>query len=101
MLQRKGRQWLASSLSSTLSGTVTSAEAAAERFDAAPLRVVDSLGASLLLGLLVLKASELAEAGRFSRRDRPGARTHPDSLGYSLHGAVVRAPDRVWSGWSG
>jgi uncharacterized protein len=51
-------------LSSTLSGTLTSAEAAAERFDAVPLRVVDSLGASLLLGLLVLKASELAEAGR-------------------------------------
>jgi DegV family protein with EDD domain len=51
-------------LSSTLSGTIHSAEAAAGRFEQAPLRLVDSLGASLLTGLLVLKGAELAEAGR-------------------------------------
>jgi DegV family protein with EDD domain len=50
-------------LSSTLSGTAHAAEAAASRFEGAPLRLVDSLGASLLTGLLALKAAELAEAG--------------------------------------
>jgi DAK2 domain fusion protein YloV len=51
-------------LSSTLSGTLHSAEAASGRFERAPLRMVDSLGASLLTGLLALKGAELAEAGR-------------------------------------
>lgn len=50
-------------VSSTLSGTVGAAEAAAGRFGNAPIRVVDSLGASLLEGLLVLKAAELGELG--------------------------------------
>jgi DegV family protein with EDD domain len=50
-------------LSSTLSGTFHAAEAAAGRFDGAPLRLADSLGASLLTGLLALKAAELAEDG--------------------------------------
>lgn len=48
-------------LGSTLSGTFGSAEAAAGRFHGAPVHVVDSLGASLLQGLLVLRAAELAE----------------------------------------
>lgn len=46
---------------SNLSGTLGSAEAAAAHFDGAPVHLVDSLGASLLQGLLVLKAAELAE----------------------------------------
>ncbi len=46
---------------SNLSGTFTSAEAAAFHFDGAPVHLVDSLGASFLQGLLVLKATELAE----------------------------------------
>lgn len=50
-------------VSSTLSGTVGAAEVAAARFGEAPIRVVDSLGASLLQGLLVLKAAELGEVG--------------------------------------
>lgn len=51
-------------LGSTLSGTFQAAEAAASRFDQVPLQLVDSLGNSLLIGLLVLKATELAEAGK-------------------------------------
>lgn len=48
-------------LGSSLSGTFASAEAAAGRFEEAPVHLMDSLGASLLEGLLVLKAAELAE----------------------------------------
>ena len=50
-------------VSSTLSGTVTAAEAAAARVDGTEVHVVDSLGASLLQGLLTLKAAELGEMG--------------------------------------
>jgi DegV family protein with EDD domain len=49
---------------SNLSGTLGSAEAAAFHFDGAPVHLVDSLGASLLQGLLVLKAAEMAELAR-------------------------------------
>lgn len=48
---------------STLSGTFGSAEAAAAHFDRVPIHLADSLGASLLQGMLVLKAAELAELG--------------------------------------
>ncbi len=48
---------------SSLSGTFSSAEAAARRFDVAPVKLVDSRAASLLQGLLVIKACELAELG--------------------------------------
>jgi DegV family protein with EDD domain len=48
-------------LGSSLSGTYTSAQAAAGRFHGAPVYLMDSLAASLLEGLLVLKACELAE----------------------------------------
>jgi DegV family protein with EDD domain len=51
-------------VSSTLSGTLGSAEAAASRMKEADVHLVDSRGASLLQGLLVLKAVELAELGR-------------------------------------
>jgi uncharacterized protein len=59
-----GEAVLAVILSSALSGTLSSAQAAAKRFDGAPIVLVDSLGASMLLGLLVLRATELAELGR-------------------------------------
>lgn len=51
-------------LSSTLSGTLAAAEAAASRAEGDDIHVVDSLGNSLLQGLLALKAAELGEAGR-------------------------------------
>lgn len=47
---------------STLSGTFGAAEVAAAHCEA-PIALADSLGASLLQGLLVLKASELGELG--------------------------------------
>ncbi len=50
-------------LSSTLSGTFHAAEVAASRSEGGPIHLVDSLGVSLLQGLLVLKATELAELG--------------------------------------
>ena len=58
-----GENVLAVSLGSSLSGTFASAETAAKRFEDAPVKVVDSLGASLVQGFLALKAAELAEAG--------------------------------------
>lgn len=48
-------------LGSNLSGTYRSAEAAAYHFQGGRVHLVDSFGASLLTGLLVLKATELAE----------------------------------------
>ena len=48
---------------STLSGAYRAAQAAVAPMQAS-VRVVDSLGASLLQGLLVLKAAELGEGGR-------------------------------------
>jgi len=48
-------------LGSSLSGTLGSASAAAGRFHGASLHLMDSLAASLLQGLLVIKACELAE----------------------------------------
>lgn len=48
-------------LGSNLSGTLKSAEAAAFHFNDTRVHLMDSLGTSLLTGLLVLKATELAE----------------------------------------
>jgi DegV family protein with EDD domain len=56
-----GEKVLGVILSSTLSGTFASAEAAAFRFKDAEVYLSDSLSASLLQGLLVLKAAEMAE----------------------------------------
>jgi DegV family protein with EDD domain len=50
-------------LGSALSGTFKSAEAAAQRRAESAITLVDSHGASLSLGLLVLRAAELAELG--------------------------------------
>lgn len=59
-----GETVLAVILSSALSGTFASAEAAAKLMDGTRVVLVDSLGASMTLGLLVLRAAELAELGR-------------------------------------
>lgn len=59
-----GEKVLAVILSSALSGTFASAEAAAKRMEGTGVILVDSLGASMTLGLLVLRAAELAELGR-------------------------------------
>lgn len=48
-------------LGSALSGTFGAAQAAAGRFHGTPVHLIDSRGASLLEGLLALKAAELAE----------------------------------------
>jgi DegV family protein with EDD domain len=48
-------------LGSNLSGTFRSAEAAADHFEGSRVHLVDTMGASLLTGLMVLKATELAE----------------------------------------
>jgi fatty acid-binding protein DegV len=50
-------------LSSALSGTFGNAEAAARRFDAGRVTVVDSRSATLGEGLLVVRGVELAAAG--------------------------------------
>jgi DegV family protein with EDD domain len=63
-----GESVLAIPVGSTLSGTFASAETAAKRFANAPVTMVDSLGASLLQGLLVLRGSELAELGWSAQR---------------------------------
>ncbi len=54
-------QVVAVMVSSGLSGTYRSAEAAASQEPDLPIHLADSRGASLLQGLLVLKATELAE----------------------------------------
>jgi len=50
-------------LGSSLSGTLRSAQAAAGQFHGADVHFMDTLGITLLEGLLVLKACELAELG--------------------------------------
>ncbi len=54
---------LAVILSSTLSGTYANAEAARRSYQGGGIHLVDSRSASLGLGLLALRAAELAEAG--------------------------------------
>lgn len=58
-----GEEVLAIMVSSRLSGTFASAEAAAKRMDGTRVHLFDSRAASLTQGLLVLKAVELAELG--------------------------------------
>ena len=58
----EGESIVAILLGSSLSGTMQSAEAAAGLFEAR-VWIADSLGASLVEGLLVLRACECAEAG--------------------------------------
>lgn len=58
-----GDEILAVLLSSALSGTFASAATAANQLDEPPIHLVDSRGASICQGLLVLRAAELAELG--------------------------------------
>jgi uncharacterized protein len=58
-----GEAIVAVTLSAGLSGTFASAETAARSVTGTPIHRVDSRGASLTQGLLVLKAAELAETG--------------------------------------
>lgn len=60
---RSGDHVITVALSSALSGTCASAEAAAKRFDAGRVTVVDSRSVSLGEGLLVIRGVELAAAG--------------------------------------
>lgn len=101
-----GEEILAVVLGSALSGTFTSAEAAARRFDDAPVHLVDSRGASLLQGLLTLKGAELAEEGRppgeiadeLRRiRDRSGILFTPDTFDRLLASGRV-GKGRAWLG---
>jgi len=63
----EGEEILYVGLSAALSGTFSSGEAAASRFaqeeEAVPVHLFDSRAASILQGLLVLKAAELVESG--------------------------------------
>ena len=60
---RAGNHVIAVILSSALSGTYGNAEAAARRFDAGRVTVVDSRNVTLGEGLLVVRGVELAAAG--------------------------------------
>ena len=60
---RAGNHVIAVILSSALSGTYRNAEAAARRFDAGRVTVVDSRHVTLGEGLLVVRGVELAAAG--------------------------------------
>ncbi|HIA73859.1 MAG TPA: DegV family EDD domain-containing protein [Gemmatimonadetes bacterium] len=59
----EGEAVLAVLAASTLSGTFAAGEAVASGFHGTDIHMADSLGASVLQGLLVLKACELAELG--------------------------------------
>lgn len=59
----EGEAIVAVLLGARLSGTFASAEAAARQFGAVSVHLIDSRAASLLQGLLVLRAAELGEAG--------------------------------------
>ena len=85
-------------LSSALSGTYASAESARRAAGAAGVRLVDSRSASFGVGLLALRAAELAEAGwdaaaivrELERiRGRSGMFCTVDTLDYLLRGGRV------------
>ncbi|HUP88034.1 MAG TPA: DegV family protein, partial [Longimicrobiales bacterium] len=59
-----GEEILCLPVASSLSGTFASAEAAAKRFEDVRITMIDTCGASLTQGMLVLRASELAERGK-------------------------------------
>ncbi|MCD6382088.1 MAG: DegV family EDD domain-containing protein [Candidatus Hydrothermae bacterium] len=62
-VSRWARSILVITISGALSGTFRSAQIAAKAFDRVPIRVVDSRSASLGIGLLALRAAELADRG--------------------------------------
>ncbi len=99
-----GESLLGILVGSALSGTLNSAEAAAKRFDGAPMTLVDSRAVTLLQGLMTLKAAELAEAGRGAEeivaalgrmRERSGLLFTVDVFDYLLASGRV-GKGRVW-----
>jgi uncharacterized protein len=93
-------------IGSGLSGTHQSAEAAARMFDDVPVHVVDSRGISVLEGLLVLRAAELAETGLGAEeivktleevRDRSGILLSLDTLD-RLEASGRIGPGVAWVG---
>jgi DegV family protein with EDD domain len=68
---RDGEAIIAVMLGSALSGTFSSAEAAAKLFEDVPMHVVDSGRASLSQGMLALRAAELVEQGWTAERIVP------------------------------
>ncbi len=93
-------------LGSGLSGTLGSAEAAARAFDEVPVHLFDSNGVSMLEGLLVLKAAELAESGMSADeilaelarvRDQSGIFATVDTFERLLHSGRV-GKGQAWVG---
>ena len=101
-----GEQIVGVLVGAALSGTFASGEAAAKQFTGAPVHLVDSRGASLLQGLMALRAAELAELGKppseiaaeLNRvRDRSGVLFTVDTFEHLLaSGRVGRG--RAWLG---
>ncbi len=101
-----GDQILGVVLGSGVSGTFGSAEAAVRTFDKVPVHLFDSRGVSILEGLLVLKAAELAESGtsageilaELSRvRDQSGIFATVDTFDRLLHSGRV-GKGQAWFG---
>ena len=93
-------------LGSGVSGTFGSAEAAARTFDKVPVHLFDSRGVSVLEGLMVLKAAELAESGMSADeilgelrrvRDQSGIFATVDSFDRLLHSGRV-GKGQAWVG---
>ena len=93
-------------LGSGVSGTFGSAEAAARTFDSVPVHLFDSRGVSVLEGLMVLKAAELAESGMSAGeilaelarvRDQSGIFATVDTFDRLLHSGRV-GKGQAWVG---
>ncbi len=93
-------------LGSGVSGTFGSAEAAARTFDRVPVHLFDSRGVSVLEGLMVLKAAELAESGMSAGeilaelarvRDQSGIFATVDTFDRLLHSGRV-GKGQAWVG---
>ena len=93
-------------LGSGVSGTFGSAEAAARAFDKVPVHLFDSRGVSVLEGLMVLKAAELAESGMSADeilaelgrvRDQSGIFATVDTFDRLLHSGRV-GKGQAWVG---
>lgn len=93
-------------LGSGVSGTFGSAEAAARTFDKVPVHLFDSRGVSVLEGLMVLKAAELAESGMSADailaelgrvRDQSGIFATVDTFDRLLHSGRV-GKGQAWVG---
>ena len=93
-------------LGSGVSGTFGSAEAAARTFDKVPVHLFDSRAVSILEGLMVLKAAELAESGMTAEevlaeltrvREQSGIFATVDTFDRLLHSGRV-GKGQAWFG---